>query len=163
MWILVRSSFTKICRAWYRQNFLYTRACLSFSREVFLWTLQTDKDQGFQGRMLSMWNILHEHRHSAIFLHPVTDRDAPGYSRAVFWWAYAKIDFTVEVSLATCFTYSPVDLTTVKREADSGVISAVNAFTLKLVAAFSIVFLRSSTCLTMVFKNILDVCKCGHV
>ncbi|VDM84076.1 unnamed protein product [Strongylus vulgaris] len=39
-----------------------------------------------KGRMLSMWNTLHEHKHSAIFLHPVTDRDAPGYSRAVFWY-----------------------------------------------------------------------------
>ncbi|EYC06373.1 hypothetical protein Y032_0076g1027 [Ancylostoma ceylanicum] len=87
-------------------------------------TPKTDKDHGFQGRMLSMWNILHEHRHSAIFLHPVTDRDAPGYSRAVF---------------------CPVDLTTVKREADSGMISVVNAFTLKIFLMFANAVMFNST------------------
>ncbi|VDL63737.1 unnamed protein product [Nippostrongylus brasiliensis] len=55
-----------------------------------------------KGRMMSAWNSLQEHRHSAVFLHPVTDRDAPGYSRLV---------------------YCPVDLTTVKREIDGGAIT----------------------------------------
>ncbi|RCN44359.1 Bromodomain protein [Ancylostoma caninum] len=87
-------------------------------------TPKSDKDHGFQGRMLSMWNILHEHRHSAIFLHPVTDRDAPGYSRAVYY---------------------PVDLTTVKREADSGTISVVNAFTLKIFLMFANAVMFNST------------------
>ncbi|KAK6052984.1 Bromodomain protein [Cooperia oncophora] len=51
-----------------------------------------------KGRMMSAWNTLQEHKHSAVFLHPVTDRDAPGYSNIV---------------------YSPVDLTTLKREIDN--------------------------------------------
>ncbi|KAJ1365768.1 hypothetical protein KIN20_026199 [Parelaphostrongylus tenuis] len=54
-----------------------------------------------KGRMVSTWNLLHEHRHSAIFLHPVTDRDAPGYS---------------------CVVNCPADLTTLKKEIDSGAI-----------------------------------------
>ncbi|CAJ0607786.1 unnamed protein product [Cylicocyclus nassatus] len=77
-----------------------------------------------KGRMLSMWNTLHEHRHSAIFLHPVTDRDAPGYSRAVF---------------------CPVDLTTLKRETDSGLISAVDAFTLRMLLMFANAAMFNST------------------
>ncbi|KHJ87592.1 Bromodomain protein [Oesophagostomum dentatum] len=83
-----------------------------------------DHPSHFQGRMLSMWNTLHEHRHSAIFLHPVTDRDAPGYSRAVF---------------------CPVDLTTLRRETDSGAISSVDAFTLRMFLMFANAAMFNST------------------
>ncbi|KAK6734434.1 hypothetical protein RB195_017927 [Necator americanus] len=77
-----------------------------------------------KGRMLSMWNILHEHKHSAIFLHPVTDRDAPGYSRAVF---------------------CPVDLTTLKRETESGAISKVKVFLSRVFLMFANAAMFNST------------------
>ncbi|KJH41270.1 Bromodomain protein [Dictyocaulus viviparus] len=77
-----------------------------------------------KGRMMSTWNLLQEHRHSAIFLHPVTDRDAPGYSYIV-----------------NC----PVDLTTMKREIDSGAIINPNMMLRRVFMMFANAVMFNST------------------
>ncbi|VDP54585.1 unnamed protein product [Heligmosomoides polygyrus] len=74
--------------------------------------------------MVSSWNLLQEHRHSAVFLHPVLDRDAPGYSRLV---------------------YCPVDLTTVKREIDNGLMTNPNVLMKKVFMMFSNATMFNST------------------
>lgn len=77
-----------------------------------------------KGRMMSTWNLLHEHRHSAIFLHPVTDRDAPDYS---------------------CIVHCPFDLTTMKKEVDSGTILNPNMLLRKICMMFTNAVMFNST------------------
>uniref|UniRef100_W6NQU3 AT hook and Bromodomain domain containing protein n=1 Tax=Haemonchus contortus TaxID=6289 RepID=W6NQU3_HAECO len=77
-----------------------------------------------KGRMMSTWNTLQEHRHSAIFLHPVTDRDAPGYSRIVV---------------------QPVDLTTLKREIDGNGIANPTVLLKKVFLMFTNAIMFNST------------------
>uniref|UniRef100_A0A158P693 Bromo domain-containing protein n=1 Tax=Angiostrongylus cantonensis TaxID=6313 RepID=A0A158P693_ANGCA len=77
-----------------------------------------------KGRMMSTWNLLHEHRHSAIFLHPVTDRDAPGYSNIV-----------------NC----SVDLTTLRKEIDGGTTLNPNMLLRKVFMMFTNAVMFNST------------------
>lgn len=43
----------------------------------------TDGDVEQKALMVTAWRMVSSHRHAAIFAHPVSDRDARGYSKTV--------------------------------------------------------------------------------
>lgn len=43
----------------------------------------TDGDVEQKALMVTAWRMVSSHRHAAIFAHPVSDRDARGYSKIV--------------------------------------------------------------------------------
>lgn len=45
-----------------------------------------DEDSEQKALMVAAWRMISSHRHAAIFAHPVSDRDAHGYSKTVRRW-----------------------------------------------------------------------------
>lgn len=74
--------------------------------------------------MTTAWRIVSSHRHAAIFAHPVSERDARGYSRAV---------------------KSRMDLSTLKKQLDSGEVRDMIEFKRRLLLMFANAVMFNST------------------
>ncbi|EFO17488.2 hypothetical protein LOAG_11011 [Loa loa] len=84
----------------------------------------TDGDIEQKALMVTAWRMVSSHRHAAIFAHPVSDRDARGYSKIV---------------------KSRMDLSTLKKQLDGGSLSGMNDFKRNVLLMFANAVMFNST------------------
>uniref|UniRef100_A0AAF5RWG6 Bromo domain-containing protein n=2 Tax=Wuchereria bancrofti TaxID=6293 RepID=A0AAF5RWG6_WUCBA len=84
----------------------------------------TDGDVEQKALMVTAWRMVSSHRHAAIFAHPVSDRDARGYSKTV---------------------KSRMDLSTLKKQLDGGNLSGMNDFKRNVLLMFANAVMFNST------------------
>ncbi|VBB31348.1 unnamed protein product [Acanthocheilonema viteae] len=83
-----------------------------------------DGDVEQKALMVTAWRMVSSHRHAAIFAHPVSDRDARGYSKTV---------------------KSRMDLSTLKKQLDGGNLSGMNDFKRNVLLMFANAVMFNST------------------
>uniref|UniRef100_A0A0R3S0A0 Bromo domain-containing protein n=1 Tax=Elaeophora elaphi TaxID=1147741 RepID=A0A0R3S0A0_9BILA len=84
----------------------------------------TDGDVEQKALMVTAWRMVSSHRHAAIFAHPVSDRDARGYSKTV---------------------KSRMDLSTLKKQLDGGSLSGMSDFKRNVLLMFANAVMFNST------------------
>lgn len=84
----------------------------------------TDGDVEQKALMVTAWRMVSSHRHAAIFAHPVSDRDARGYSKTV---------------------KSRMDLSTLKKQLDGGNLSGMSDFKRNVLLMFANAVMFNST------------------
>ncbi|VDK81478.1 unnamed protein product [Litomosoides sigmodontis] len=84
----------------------------------------TDGDVEQKALMVTAWRMVSSHRHAAIFAHPVSDRDARGYSKIV---------------------KSRMDLGTLKKQLDGGNLSGMSDFKRNVLLMFANAVMFNST------------------
>lgn len=83
-----------------------------------------DGDVEQKALMVTAWRMISSHRHAAIFAHPVSDRDARGYSKTV---------------------KSRMDLSTLKKQLDGGLLHGMKDFKRKVLLMFVNAVMFNST------------------
>uniref|UniRef100_A0A915PUL5 Bromo domain-containing protein n=1 Tax=Setaria digitata TaxID=48799 RepID=A0A915PUL5_9BILA len=83
-----------------------------------------DQDVEQKALMVTAWRMVSSHRHAAIFAHPVSDRDARGYSKTV---------------------KSRMDLSTLKKQLDGGNLSGMSDFKRNVLLMFANAVMFNST------------------
>ncbi|CAG9529781.1 unnamed protein product [Cercopithifilaria johnstoni] len=86
--------------------------------------VSTDGDVEQKALMVTAWRMVSSHRHAAIFAHPVSDRDARGYSKTV---------------------KSRMDLSTLKKQLDGGNLSGMSDFKRNVLLMFANAVMFNST------------------